>query len=198
MTWPRGVAPHKVIRRVDGEVIEVGIPRTRPAVAAVRAAHWAVSNRQAALILLDDGAAGTGLPGAAAAGNEAASGQTSQGFVKESCVTSRSVCSRWASSTSPGCAASAGSRSRTGRSSSRTDRGRVYLDVRWGNGLVVEIDGVQHGRALAVSADNLRTNALVLKGDRALRIDLVGLRVFTDEFMSQVAQGHAQLGAPRR
>lgn len=61
---------------------------------------------------------------------------------------------------------------------------------------MVEIDGVQHRRSLAVSADNLRTHALILKGDRALRIDLVGLRVFTDEFMSQVALGHAQLEHP--
>ncbi|MEW1954358.1 hypothetical protein [Terrabacter sp. NPDC080008] len=76
----------------------------------------------------------------------------------------------------------------------QTDTGRVYLDVRWRGGLVVEIDGVQHQRALAVSADNLRTNALVLRGDRALRIDLVGLRVYTEEFMAQVAQGQAQLG----
>ena len=46
-----GVQLHRVIRRVPGEVVPSGIPRTRPAVAAIRAAHWAVSNRQAALVL---------------------------------------------------------------------------------------------------------------------------------------------------
>ena len=47
-----GVRIHKVIRRVAGEVIDVGLPRTRPEIAAVRAAHWARSDRQAALLLL--------------------------------------------------------------------------------------------------------------------------------------------------
>src|SRR5215218_3123123 len=42
--WPDGVAAHKVIRRVPDELVPIGIPRTRPAVAAVRAAHWAVSD----------------------------------------------------------------------------------------------------------------------------------------------------------
>lgn len=46
-----GVQLHRVIRRVPGEVVPSGLPRTRPAVAAIRAAHWAVSNRQAALVL---------------------------------------------------------------------------------------------------------------------------------------------------
>src|SRR5699024_7211401 len=37
-----GVTVHKVIRRVEGEVVGAGAPRTTPAVAAIRAAHWAV------------------------------------------------------------------------------------------------------------------------------------------------------------
>ena len=48
---PPGVLLHKVIRRVPDELVGVGLTRTRPAVAAVRAAHWAVSDRQAALLL---------------------------------------------------------------------------------------------------------------------------------------------------
>ena len=50
-----GVVIHKVRHRVDGESTSSGLPRTRPAVAAIRAAHWAVSDRQAALILLMGG-----------------------------------------------------------------------------------------------------------------------------------------------
>ena len=46
-----GVAVHKVIRRVEGEALRAGLPRTTPAVAAIRAAHWAVSDRQAATIM---------------------------------------------------------------------------------------------------------------------------------------------------
>lgn len=46
-----GVAVHKVIRRVEGRHCGPGLPRTTQAVAAIRAADWAVSDRQAATIM---------------------------------------------------------------------------------------------------------------------------------------------------
>jgi very-short-patch-repair endonuclease len=71
-------------------------------------------------------------------------------------------------------------------------QGRIYLDVRWDDhGLVVEIDGAQHREGLAVSIDNLSRNAVVLTGDRVLRIDRIGLRLHEDAFMAQVAMGLA-------
>lgn len=45
-----GVQIHRV-NRDPAEVLTNGLPRTRPAVAAVRAAGWAASDRQAALLL---------------------------------------------------------------------------------------------------------------------------------------------------
>ncbi len=45
------VSVHKVGRRRPVDLAGAGLPRARVAVAAVRAAHWAVSDRQAALIL---------------------------------------------------------------------------------------------------------------------------------------------------
>jgi very-short-patch-repair endonuclease len=69
-------------------------------------------------------------------------------------------------------------------------KGSVYLDVRWDDvGLVVEIDGSQHRQGLNVSDDNLRQNAITLQGDLVLRIDLVGLRLYQDEFLDQVEEG---------
>lgn len=50
-----GVLIHRVRHRHPGEQIGAGVPRTRPAVAAIRAAHWAVSDRQAADLLLRGG-----------------------------------------------------------------------------------------------------------------------------------------------
>ncbi|EWT00191.1 hypothetical protein N865_17775 [Intrasporangium oryzae NRRL B-24470] len=47
-----GVRQHTITRRRPDEVIRAGVPRVRPAVAAIRAAHWAASDRQAALILV--------------------------------------------------------------------------------------------------------------------------------------------------
>ena len=72
----------------------------------------------------------------------------------------------------------------------RGPRGRIYLDVGWDDhDLAVEIDGAQHRWGLAVTTDNLRQNAVVLGGDRVLRIDVIGLRLETDLFMGQVSVG---------
>ena len=42
-----------------------------------------------------------------------------------------------------------------------------------------------------MSTDNLSRNAVTLQDDRVLRMDLIGLRLFEDEFMHQVGQGLA-------
>lgn len=72
----------------------------------------------------------------------------------------------------------------------QTRRGRIYLDVRWdGSRLVVEIDGAGHRVGLAVTDDNLRQNEVTLTRDVVLRIDLIGLRLAEAAFMAQVARG---------
>jgi hypothetical protein len=69
--------------------------------------------------------------------------------------------------------------------------GRVYLDVAWeGVGLVVEIDGGHHALALAVVDDALRQNEVVLREDRVLRIPVLGLRLTPNRFMEQVVEAH--------
>ena len=49
---PSGVRVYETRRRTPDDLISLGLPRVRPAVAAVRGALWATSNRQAALILI--------------------------------------------------------------------------------------------------------------------------------------------------
>ncbi|WP_245627267.1 endonuclease domain-containing protein [Kribbia dieselivorans] len=66
--------------------------------------------------------------------------------------------------------------------------GRVYLDVEW-KGLVVEIDGGHHLLGLNPTDDALRANELVLGTSRVLRIPLLGLRLEPGRFMDQVARG---------
>lgn len=46
-----GVRIHKITKRHPEELISTGPFRVRPEAAALRAAHWAVSDRQAALVL---------------------------------------------------------------------------------------------------------------------------------------------------
>ena len=67
--------------------------------------------------------------------------------------------------------------------------GRVYLDVEWtDHQLVVEIDGIHHLLALNVISDAWRANEVVLEGARVLRLPVLGLRVEPDRFMCQVAR----------
>ncbi|GAA4400611.1 hypothetical protein GCM10023168_09540 [Fodinibacter luteus] len=69
--------------------------------------------------------------------------------------------------------------------------GRAYLDVEWeGIDLVVEVDGGHHALALAVVDDALRQNEVVLSDDRVLRIPVLGLRLEAERFMLQVVRAH--------
>lgn len=68
--------------------------------------------------------------------------------------------------------------------------------MRWDRiGLVVEIDGTQHVEGLNRTRDRLRDNALALRDDTVLRIDLVGLRLEESAFMDQVVMAHQVLTA---
>lgn len=76
-------------------------------------------------------------------------------------------------------------------------RGRYYLDLYWPDlGVVVEIDGIHHAWAENVVDDALRQNALVLDGDVVIRLPLLGLRLRPDDFFEQI--GDALAAAPRR
>lgn len=78
----------------------------------------------------------------------------------------------------------------------RGPKGRVYLDAEFACGLVVEIDGAQRGWGLASVDDALRANHVTLQNRRVLRIPVIGLRVSPDAFMRQVELG-IQQSSPR-
>ena len=67
--------------------------------------------------------------------------------------------------------------------------GRYYLDVYWEQWrVVVEIDGLHHAWAQNVVQDALRQNDITLGDCRVLRLPLLGLRVAPDEFFAQIEQ----------
>jgi very-short-patch-repair endonuclease len=73
-------------------------------------------------------------------------------------------------------------------------RGRYYLDLYWPeHHLVVEIDGIHHTWAENVVGDALRQNSLALSGDTVLRLPLLGLRLTPDDFFAQIGTA---LGVP--
>jgi very-short-patch-repair endonuclease len=191
---PPGTRVHKVIRRTPDELPRVGLPRVRPALAAVRAAQWAASDRQAALVLAMTVQQRLTTPARLARAHVECPGRARRAFIGQV------IRDLTAGSQSLGELDFAALCRRRGlpepdRQVVRTGpRGRVYLDVRWaGLGLVVEIDGAQHRLGLALTEDNLRQNDVALDGDMVLRIDLLGLRVARDRFLDQVERAMAQL-----
>ena len=78
----------------------------------------------------------------------------------------------------------------------RRDRqNRYYLDLYWADyRLVLEIDGIHHTWADSVVGDALRQNALALAGDTVLRLPLLGLRLRADDFFAQVEQALRDAG----
>lgn len=195
---PRGVKPlrgagidvRRTRRWSAADKVATGVPRTRVPVAAVRAAMWASSDKQASLLLtmpVQQGMTTPDLIGRAllsvhrdkrrelmhAVVTDLLGGVRSLGeleFARE--------CRR--------------------RGMPEPDRqvvrrgrdGRYYLDVCWDDfHLVVEIDGIHHTWATEVVPDALRQNEVALGRSTVLRLPLLGLRVAADDFFEQVDRG---------
>jgi very-short-patch-repair endonuclease len=194
----RGLDIRQTRRWEAADLVTVGIPRTPPAVAAVRAALWAVSDRQAALLLTmtvqQRLATAEGLGVAALrirrdrrrrllhrvildlAGGAQSLGE--QDFARE--------CRR------------RGLPEPTRQVMRRGRDGRYHLDVEWEQwGVVVEIDGIQHLWAANVVSDALRQNDVTLQDSIVLRIPLLGLRVSPDTFFAQIEEALRRRGCPR-
>ena len=186
----QGVLLHKVIRRVEDEVSAAGIPRTRPPVAALRGAYWAVSDRQAALILLMAVQQRLTTPQELLSWSGRLQGRKRRRFVKLVLSDIAAGVQSLGELDFARMCRARGLPEPTRQAVIEGPRGRIYLDVRWdGYSLVVEIDGAQHREGLAVTDDNLRQNAVTLARNQVLRIDLIGLRLYEDAFMEQVALG---------
>lgn len=195
---PKGVRLHKVIRRVQAEAAGQGVPRTVPAVASVRAAHWAVSDRQAALLLVMPVQQRLVTGARLVATVDQVRGRNRRAFIRSVARDIADGAQSLGELDFAGLCRARGLPAPTRQAVVRGPRGRVYLDVRWDDlGLVVEIDGAQHAWGLASTDDQFRQNAVVLRGDRVLRMTLMGLRLQPQEFMDQVCAAHDLLSRRR-
>ena len=187
-----GVQLHKVVRRLPDELAGGDLPRTKPAVAALRAASWAISDRQAALVLLMTVQQRLATPRQMLEVTARMPGRRRRGFVKRVLLDAADGVQSLGELDFARMCRARGLPEPARQVLRRGPRGRIYLDVRWkGSRLVVEIDGAQHREGLNVTADNLSRNAVTLGNDRVLRIDLIGLRLFEDEYLDQVRIGLA-------
>jgi hypothetical protein len=194
-----GVAIHKVGRRMDGELIPSGLTRTRSTVAAIRAAHWAASDRQAALILLMGGQQRLYRAGDLVDMRAHIRGRTRRAFIDRIIQAVSDGVQALGELDVAALCRRRGLPPPTHQIMRRGPGGRVYLDIGWEEiGLFLEIDGAGHRWGMAISDDHLRANAVTLERGTVLRMDVVGLLLVVDEFMDQVEQAHAALTARSR
>lgn len=186
-----GVRVHRVVRRAE-EALPTGLPRTRVEVATLRAAAWARSDRQAALIICMVVQQRLTTGPRLLATFRVVRNRGRRPFVRRVLRDVADGAQSLGELDFAGMCRRHGVPAPERQVLRRTARGRVWLDVRWpGSSLVVEIDGAGHRWGLAVTDDNLRQNEVSLGRDLVLRIDLIGLRLEEQAFMGQLRRGLA-------
>lgn len=176
-------------RRCSGPVCERGIRRTAPAVATIRAAQLAVSDRQAALLVCLPVQQRIARPEEVLAHWATVRRSPRREFID---VVVADVCNGVHSLGELDFARHCRARGLPEPARQRLVRhanGRFFLDVEFPGGLVVEIDGVHHSGGLTPVDDALRANEVTLTARRVLRIPVLGLRTDPDAFFAQVARG---------
>lgn len=185
----RGVDVRQTRRWDPSDVVGDGVPRTRNDVAAIRAALWARSDRQAALLLTMTVQQGLATPKELGEVMLRVRRDRRRRFIHDV------ILDLWGGVESLGeldVARECRARGlpEPSRQVVRRGRGRrYYLDVYWEQwGVVVEVDGIHHSWASHVVGDALRQNELMLQGDAVLRLPLLGLRVAPEDFYRQIAE----------
>lgn len=182
-----GVVVKEIRDWIPGDIVEAGVRRVQSPLAAVRAANWARTDRQAALILVIVVQQGIVRPTALfeivkrfrrmrrRALIMGVIGDVLDGVQSLGELDFAVECRR------RGLPEPSRQRIRKGK------RGRVYLDVYFDDfGLVIEIEGAHHDEVLNSIDDALRQNHLSGGAEDFLRIPVVGFRTDRGAFMQQV------------
>lgn len=186
-----GVRIHRVCRGAE-DVVGSGLPRVRSPLATIRAANWASTDRQAALLLvlplqqrlIRPSDLGEALTTERVRGRRAVVRQLIADLVDGAHSLGELDFARLCRQR--------GLPEPDRQSMVHTRKGRIYLDVRCTDiGLVVEIDGAGHRAALSVMDDNLRQNRVTLEEAMVLRFDLFALRLQPNEVLDQVCDAFA-------
>lgn len=203
---PRGARVYRRLAGVDvrqtrrwrvDDVVGSGLPRTRQAVAAVRAALWARSDREAALVLTMT------VQQEIASAKEIGLEMLRVRRDRRRAFIHAVLNDLLDGVRSLGELDVAGECRRRGLPEPerqvlrKAQDGKYYLDVYWERWrLVVEIDGIHHAWVQQVVGDALRQNRLALDGDIVLRLPLLGLRVAPEEFFAQIEEALVAAGCP--
>lgn len=192
---PRGTCPVRLpgvrvrSHRVIAPAPVPGLPRMPIEVAVVNATTWAVSDRQAALIVIlavQQRLTTAGrLTGEVSGRRRVRRRQLLQDLLREVAGGVQALGELDFARLCRQHGLPEPSRQRV----CRGPRGRIYLDVWWEELQVgVEIDGVQHQQGLSPVDDALRDNEVRLRGGPVLRIPSLGLITDPGGFMRQVRE----------
>lgn len=196
MAPPVGVRVHETRRwRDDDVLVDSGILRSRPEVAAVQAALWARSDREASLYVVASVQQRLASVEGVSAVLERVRRDRRRSLLRTVVDEIRdgvqslneldfaALCRR--------------------RGLPEPDRqvvvehpgGRAYLDVRWRRWrVVVEIDGIGHLQPDRWIDDSLRHNEIALAGDVVLRVPSLGLRIDPEPHLAAVERALRQAG----
>jgi hypothetical protein len=182
----------------DDRAAGSGPPRSRNAVAAVRAGLWARSDRQGSLVVTM--AVQQGLTTVEDLASELLRIRRDKrrGLLHQLVIDlAGGVRSLGELDVVRGCR-SRGLPEPDSQALRRTPSGSYYLDFRWSRwAVVVEVDGIQHAWATRVVGDALRHNSIALSGDTVLRLPVLGLRVCPELFFEQIEEALTSAGWSR-
>ena len=193
----KGLNIHQTRRFRTEDQMPSGVPRTAPHVAAVHGALWAKSEKQAVLILtmsVQQGLTTVERLGVAALRVR----RDKRRLLIHATILDLLEGVRSISEHEFAAACrERGLPEPTRQVMRRTRDGRYFLDVSWEEwGVVVEIDGIQHGWVQNAVSDALRQNDVTLTDALVLRLPLLGLRVAADDFFAQITQALLSRGCP--
>lgn len=169
------------------DTVADGVPRTPPAVAAVRAALWARTDRQAQLVMTMAVQQGLVQPDGLATEMLRVRRDKRRSLLNQLVLElAGGIRSLGELDVVRGCR-ERGLPEPDKQVCRRTSNGTFYLDFRWSDWrLVVEVDGIQHAWVVNIVSDALRHNRLAIDGDRVLRLPVLGLRMQPDDFFDQI------------
>ena len=174
-----------------------GVPRTRNPVAAIRAALWARSDRQATLVLTMAVQQGIATPGEIGVELLRIRRDSRRALVNDVVLElAGGIRSLNELDVLRGCR-ERGIPEPDRQSVRQTSAGSYYLDFRWSRWRVaLEVDGIQHAWAEQLVGDALRHNSIALTGDVVLRLPVLGLRTCPDDFFDQIIEALESAGCP--
>lgn len=192
---PAGVRVYETRRRGADDLVGAGLPRVRPAVAAVRGALWAPSNRQAALVMVMSVQQRLVRAAELREAFETVRRHHRRGFLRAVLADLQDGTQSMGELDFAQLCRAAGLPEPSRQVIRQGSRGRVYLDAYWDAWQVVaEIEGIHHEWESNQVGDTLRQNELTLDASAVLRVPVVALRDDPAPYLRQLEELLRQRG----